>query len=194
MRRSLVLAAALAAGAVALVAIPAAASSDHGDKPCRNYSRACKIEVANTYMDAQAGGAGTREDMRLAPTAHRWENAILNATDGDTIRAASGFTNPLWSQRDRDRVWVDGNQVFSAWIVDIKDDTGAYVSTAHILERIQVDKGDVCGGLSPCVTEIEAIFCNSPVGFEPAMPGPVDPRPNGLCFRGDTPGLFAGGS
>jgi hypothetical protein len=188
MRRSLAIAAALLAGTVALVAIPAAASSDHDREPCRGYSRACKIEVANTYMDAQAGGSGTREAMRLAPTAHRWENAILNATDAETIRAASGFTNPLWSQRDRDRVWVDRNQVFSAWIVDIKDASGAYVSTAHIFERLQVDKGDVCGDeLSPCVTEIEAIFCNSPVGNEPAMPGPVDPRPSALCFRADTP-------
>jgi hypothetical protein len=190
MRRPLVLAAALVAGGVALVAIPAAASSDHDARPCRSYSRACKIAVANTYMDAQAGGAGTREAMRLAPTAHRWENAILNATTADQIRAASGFTNPLYSQRDRDRVWVDGDQVFSAWIVDVKDDTGAYASTAHIFERIQVDKGDVCGGLSPCVTQVEAIFCNSPVGFEAAMPDPVDPRPNGLCYRADTPGLF----
>jgi hypothetical protein len=189
MRRYVAGAAALLALAVALVAIPAAASSEHDRKPCRNYSEACRIEVANTYMDAQAGGSGTAEAMRLAPTAHRWENAILNATTDDEIRAASGFENPLFSQRDRDRVWVDGNQVFSAWIVDIKDaTTGDFVSTAHIFERLQVDKGDVCGdGLSPCVTEIEAIFCNSPVGFEPAQPGPVTPRPSALCFRADTP-------
>jgi hypothetical protein len=158
-------------------------------KPCNNMSDACLIEVANTYMDAQAGGPGTKEGMRLAPTAHRWENAINNAKTGEEIRNASpgGINLDVWSQRDRDRIWVDGNDVISIWIVDIRDaETDEFTSTAHIFERIRVEKGTVCGdGLSPCVTEVEAIFCNSPVGLEPALPGPVEPRPSALCFRSD---------
>ena len=165
------------------------ASSARPKKPCRNMSDACLIEVANSYMDAQAGGAGTREAMRLAPTAHRWENAINNATTGEQIRNASpgGINLDIWSQRDRDRIWVDGDQVFSIWIVDIRDsETGEFTSTAHIFERLQVEGGEICGDvLSPCVTEVEALFCNSPVGMEPALPEPTDPRPSALCYRSD---------
>ena len=174
---------------LSLLSVQATSAKPH--KPCKNMSASCLIEVANTYMDAQAGGAGTREAMRLAPTAHRWENAINNATTGEQIRNASpgGINLDVWSQRDRDRVWVDGNQVFSIWIVDIRDAaTGEYTSTAHIFERLQVEGGKICGdGLSPCVTEVEAIFCNTPVGFEPALPEPTDPRPSALCFRSDFP-------
>jgi hypothetical protein len=177
--------AALAAGVVFLVHD----SSARPNKPCNNMSDACLIEVANTYMDAQAGGPGTCEAMRLAPSAHRWENAINNATTGDQIRSASpcGANLDIWSQRDRDRLWVDGNDVISIWIVDIRDaDTGEHTNTAHIFERIRVEGGAVCGdGLSPCVTEVEAIFCNTPVGLEPALPDPVEPRPSALCFRSD---------
>src|SRR5215471_16971698 len=159
------------------------------DKPCNNLSAACRIEIANTYMDAQAGGTGTREAMRLAPTAIRWENAVITGATGDEIRARSpGGTNlDIYSQRDRDRVWVDGNQVFSIWIVDIRyASTQQYTATAHIFERIQVDSMPlgVCGdGTPPCVTEIEAIFCVAPHGLEEATPDPPGPQANALCFR-----------
>lgn len=162
------------------------------DQPCRDYSDACKIEVANTYMDAQAGGPGTREAMRLAPTAIRWENAAITGATGEEIRQRSpGGPSEIWSQRDRDRIWVDGNQVFSIWIVDIRDPgTGEYTNTAHIFERIQVDHlpPGICGDAAPpCVTEIEAIFCISPVGLEEATPEPSGaPQPSALCFRADT--------
>jgi len=126
------------AGAFALTALCLFGAHDgtaNPNKPCNNMSDACLIEVANTYMDAQAGGAGTREAMRLAPTAHRWENAINNATTGEQIRNASpgGINLDIWSQRDRDRLWVDGNDVISIWIVDIRDrDSGEYTSTAVV--------------------------------------------------------------
>ena len=180
----------LGIGALATLGLVDGASAVPG-KPCNNMSDACLIEVAGTYMDGQAGGSGTREAMRLAPTAIRWENAVVAGATGEEIRMRSpaGLNLDIWSQRDRDRVWVDGNEVFSIWIVDIKDRaTGNYVITAHIFERFLVEKGPVCGdGLSPCVTEIEAIWCRTPVGFEPATPDPSAPRRPIGCDRGDTP-------
>ena len=119
----------------------------------------------------------------------RWENAVVTGTSGADIRSKSGFTNPIYSQRDTNRVWVvDHDQVFAFWIVDVKaaatDPNPS--ATAHIAERIQIGKGaDVCGRgqLSPCITQVEAIFCIGPHGNEPAMPAPMTPEPNGLCNR-----------
>ena len=177
----------LAGGFVGVSSVVAQPEQAQRDRPCNNMSRACLIEVANTYMDAQAGGPGTREAMRLAPDVHRWENGILNATTDDQLRAGSpGGPSEIWSQRDRDRVWVDGNQVFSIWIVDVRDAaTQEFVTTVHIFERLQVERG-VCGeGPSPCVTEVEAIFCVAPGGMAPALPDTIpDPRPSALCLRG----------
>jgi len=160
------------------------------DKPCNDLSDDCLIEVANTYMDAQAGGPGTQEAMRLAPTAIRWENAVITGATGEEIRARSpGGPSEIWSQRDRDRIWVKGNQVFSIWIVDIRDpSSGQYTATAHIFERIQVDHKPlgICGdGPPPCVTQVEAIFCIAAAGLEEATPEPPGPGGTALCFRGN---------
>jgi hypothetical protein len=82
---------------------------------------------------------------------------------------------------------ADRDQVFTIWIVDVRAVAGGpFVSTAHIAERIQIGHGvRVCGvgQLSPCVTQVEAIFCIGPHGLEPAMPAPVTPEPNALCTR-----------
>jgi len=128
--------------------------------------------------------------MRLAPTAIRWENAVITGATGDEIRARSpGGPSEIWSQRDRGRVWVRDNQVFSIWIVDIEDATsGQYTATAHIFERIQVDAKPlgVCGDdTPPCVTQVEAIFCIAPAGLEAATPEPPGPQATALCFRGN---------
>ena len=82
---------------------------------------------------------------------------------------------------------VDHSQVFTFWIVDIKPvPPQTDGSTAHIAERIQIGHGqDECGVgvLSPCVTQVEAIFCIGLHSLEPAMP-PLDTPPvNGLCVR-----------
>jgi hypothetical protein len=83
--------------------------------------------------------------------------------------------------------WVAGkDQVFTFWIVDVKQSGTSPAATAHIAERIQIGSGkDVCGvgQLSPCVTQVEAIFCNGLHPLEPAMP-PIDTPPvNALCIR-----------
>jgi hypothetical protein len=163
---------------VAGVVVARSTVSAAKDKPCNNLSDACLIEVANTYMDAQAGGLGTPEDMRLAPTAIRWENARITGATGEEIRARSpgGAPSNIYSQRDRDRVWVDGNQVFSRWEVDVRDPvSGVYTRTAQIFERIQIDQMPlgICGDETPpCVTEVEAIFVVNNVGLQPALPEP----------------------
>jgi hypothetical protein len=172
--------------ALVLFNVTLGSASPTSSKPCTNLSRSCLIQVAETYVTAQAGGAGTAAAMRLDPTAMRWENGVVTGTSGQDIRNKSGFTNPIYSQRDTNRVWVvDHDQVFTFWMVDIKSSaTGPFVATAHIAERIQIAHSQaVCGELSPCVTQVEAIFCIAPHGLEPAMPAPVTPEPNGLCNR-----------
>ena len=187
-RTTRVLAIVAAVAAVVLFNIPIGSASPKFSKPCHNMSDSCLIQVAETYVTAQAGGSGTAAAMRLAPNAIRWENGVVTGTSGADIRSKSGFTNPLYSQRDTNRVWVaDHDQVFTFWIVDIRAVAGGpMVATAHIAERIQIGSGKkVCGQgqLSPCITQVEAIFCNGPHGNEPAMPGPVTPEPNALCNR-----------
>jgi len=115
--------------------------------------------------------------MRPAPTAIRWENAAITGATGEEIRERSpGAPSEIWSQRDRDRIWVDDTPVFSIWIVDIRDpSTGEPTNTAHLFERIQVDHlpPGICGDAQPpCVAEVEAIFCITPVGLAQAMPDP----------------------
>ena len=181
---------AIVGGVIALVLlnVPIGSASPNSSKPCTNMSDTCLVQVAETYVTAQAGGSGTAAAMRLAPNAMRWENGVVTGTSGADIRSKSGFTNPLYSQRDNNRVWVaDHEQVFTIWIVDVRAVVGGpMVATVHIAERIQIGKGkDVSGQgqLSPCVTQVEAIFCSSPHGNEPAMPAPMTPEPNGLCNR-----------
>ena len=176
MRRLIVGIGALSVVGLGLGGIHAAQATP--DKPCNSLSDQCLIEVAFTYIDAQAGGLGTKEAMRLAPTAIRWENARITGATGEEIRARSpgGANLDRWSQRDRDLVWVDGNQVFTRWEVDIRDPaSGVYISTAQIFERVQVDAMPlgICGdGIPPCVTEVEAIFVVNPVGLQDPRPEP----------------------
>jgi len=156
---------------------------------CRDMSRDCMIAVAETYINAQAGGPGTREDMRLAPTALRWENGVLTGSSGDDIRSKSGFgLDPRYVHRLPRRYWVakPDHEVFARWTIDIWDTSttpSTNTSTVHIFERIHVEKG-VCGsGPSPCVTEVEAIFCISPHPQEPELPSTVIPGESALCLR-----------
>jgi len=158
--------------------------------PCTDLSRSCVIEVARTYVDAQAGAVGGAASMRIAPDAVRWENGLITGTSGADIKSKSGGgPNPVISPRDvgaPDRVFVDGNDAFFLWLEDVHDPTGAaYTQTAHIFERVRVrDTG--CDGLAPCVSEIEAVFCIGNHGQEAAKPentGTAAQLPAFLCFR-----------
>jgi hypothetical protein len=179
--------AALSIAGVVGANFPTVWSPAFGSDVCRDMSRDCMIAVAETYINAQAGGPGTREDMRLAPAALRWENGVMTGTSGDDIRSKSGFgLDPRYVQRLPRRFWVakPDNEVFARWTIDIWDDTHTTnTSTVHIFERIHVEKG-VCGsGPSPCVTEVEAIFCISPHPQEPELPSTVVPGESALCLR-----------
>ena len=179
--------AALSVAGVVGVNVSTRWSQAFGADVCRDMSRDCMIAVAETYINAQAGGPGTREDMRLAPTAMRWENGVNTGASGAEIRSRSGFgEDPRYVQRLPRRFWVakPDNEVFARWTIDIwNDDHTVNTSTVHIFERIHVDKG-VCGsGPSPCVTEVEAIFCISPHPQEPELPGAYVPGESALCLR-----------
>lgn len=177
------LAAVLAAGGLTVVARAEPASG-----PCRDLSRECVIEVAKTYIEAQVDYS-KRDAARLAPNAHRWENGYSNGSNADEIRGGeSGLVSIdrfLNGPRDTDRVLVDGNQEVFFWIIDAGIPGIANIATAHIAERFRVEEG-VCGdGPSPCITEIEAIFCIGPRGDEAGRPS-AEERPllsNILCHR-----------
>ena len=120
--------------------------------------------------------------MRLAPTAMRWENGVVTGTSGADIRSKSGFTNPLYSQRDTDRVWVlDHEQVFTIWIVDVRARQPGHSSLPYTSPSVSRSAtARPCAAGVNChrrVTLVEAIFCSSPHGMEPAMPAPMTPSP-----------------
>jgi hypothetical protein len=181
----------LATAGLLVGGVPAQGAAPSGGRagPCRDLSRACVIEVATTYIVAQADSS-KRSGARVAPDVQRWENGIHNARSAEDIRGGSteddsGFTG-LLSTRDLDRVLVDGDQAVFYWIMDVQDPvTGTYVATAHISERFQLAT-DRCGDeLSPCITEIEAIFCIGNTGHEEAKPAGDAGLPGGniLCHR-----------
>ena len=165
----------VATAVVLVIGVTAVARAENSSAgPCTDLSRSCVIEVARTYVDAQAGGTGTADAMRLAPTAIRWENGVVTGTSGADIRSKSGGgPSPIISPRDvgaPDRVFVDGGDAFFLWMEDVRlPSTTTYTQTAHIFERVRVtDTG--CNGLTPCISEIEAIFCIGNHGQEPAKP------------------------
>jgi hypothetical protein len=175
-----------AAGAWTAVAQVGTASG-----PCTTLDRACIVEVATTYIVGQVDYS-KRPEERLAPTAHRWENGYSNGVGADAIRGGDpgpvAIDAALDGPRDLERVLVDetaGEAVFY-YIIDAGVPGVGHVATAHIAERFKVEAGAVCGdGLSPCITEIEAIFCIGTRGDEPARP-PAEERPavsNILCHR-----------
>ena len=174
---------------VALGGLTAAAGADVGDDgPCTDLSRACVIEVATTYIEAQVDYS-KRDDARLAPDAHRWENGYSNGSTAEEIRGGDagpvGLDAILTGPREIERVLVDGNEAVFFWIIDVGVPGLPNVSTAHIAERFRVEEG-VCGdGPSPCITEIEAIFCIGNRGDEASRPDASErpPASNILCHR-----------
>ena len=143
---------------------------------CSDMSRKCIIEVARTYLDARTDNSA-RPTQRLAPDVHRWENGVLTADKAEDIFSQHYITEPGPSAtlfpRDLDRVLVDDNNAIFFWKIDTKSaPDGSFVSTAHLIERLQVEAGKAkCGaGLSPCITEIEVVFCIAPRPQEPTKP------------------------
>lgn len=197
MRRLVLLAVIAVLGADIGVAV---ARGDHsGGASCTTMSRSCVIAVARTYVDAQAGGPGTAEEIRLAPKAIRWENGLVTGRSAADIRAQSGGgASPVISPRDthdHDRVFVDAStpdvaHVFVLWLEDVRaPGSTTYTSTAHIFERIQVQRHGCSPKPAPCISQIEAVFCIGNRGKEspePAATAANEPTalPQFLCYRG----------
>jgi hypothetical protein len=173
--------------ALTLVAATASAAEAPARKGCSDLSRACVIEVARTYLDARSDPR-LLPFQRVAPKVQRWENGYHNATSAaDIVKPAGPGPNPLVTASGLDRVFVDGNQAVFFWQIQRRDVAGGpVVGTAHITERFQVEAGrDTCGdGPSPCITQIEAVFCIAP-GPEPELAPPPAEAPGMkiLCNR-----------
>ena len=182
MVRTCVAALLLALGlAVPAQAAPALAAGVPKDKvTCTDTSRDCLVAVARTYIYARLD-ATLRMQMRLAPNVHRWENNVLTATVAEdlTVRGADDGTTEGLTGRDLDRVFVDGKNVIFIWTIDVT--TNTYPGTVHLTHRIAVEAGkEKCGAaLSPCITEIETVWCSSKQNDEVSLP-----RQKSANFRG----------
>jgi hypothetical protein len=161
---------------------------------CTTWTRACLVEVAKTYIAAQYDSS-KRAGARVAPDVNRWENGVHNASSAEDIRGGStehdeGLT-ALLEARDVDRAIVDGDQAVVYWIMDVRNPVTGFISSAHIAERFRFRR-DRCGGLAPCISEIEAIFCiGTGTAPEAAMPEARASQTSGngiLCHRAGTNG------
>lgn len=164
-----------------VLAAPASAAGVPKEKvTCTDTSRDCLIAVARTYILARLDST-LRMQMRLAPNVHRWENNVLTATVAEdlTVRGADDGTTDGLAGRDLDRVFVDGKNVIFLWTIDVTANT--YPGTVHLTHRIAVEAGqDKCGSaLSPCITEIETVWCSSKKNDEVSLP-----RQKSANFRG----------
>ena len=162
----------LAFGAVAAGALAALPASAQNKAPCADMSRACLIEVARAYIDARADG-NVRNAQRLAPDLHRWENGMLTATKASEIAGpAAGEISPTVATRDVKRVLVDGDEAVFFWLLDRREKAGGpFTATVHLIERFKFAQGKACGDVaSPCISEIEVVFCAAPRAGETAQP------------------------
>lgn len=158
-------------------AIAAESTSDAvpqlGTSRCTDLSRACIVEVIRTYLDARTDPS-VRPFQRLSPRVLRYENGTVTANSmAELLDPGFDVSGKGVTARDLDRVFVDGTEAVVLWKIDMADKPGDRpTSTVHISERFKVEAGKAaCGsGLSPCITEIEAILCISPHAGEPAWP------------------------
>ncbi|MBY0511148.1 MAG: hypothetical protein K2P94_13480 [Rhodospirillaceae bacterium] len=157
-----------------LAAVPAGAQNK---TPCADMSRNCLIEVARAYIDARADGRA-RPLMRLAPDLMRWENGLLTATKSSEIAGpADGVVSKTLAVRDANRVLVDGDEAVFFWLLDRREKPeGPYTATVHLIERFKFAQGKACGDVaSPCISEIEVVFCAAPHGGETTLPKEKNP-------------------
>ena len=167
-----------AAWFVAALATATTAFAQSPAKPCADMSRACLIEVARTYIDARADGR-LRNAQRLAPTIHRWENGLLTADKAADIAGPAAGEGPskTLAVRDANRVMVDGDEAVFFWLLDRREKAdGPYTATVHLIERFKFAQGKAaCGEVaSPCISEIEVVFCAAPKGGAVALPATKD--------------------
>lgn len=172
--------------AALLIAVPVHAheDSDPPVKPvtCTDASRACTVAVARTYLEGRLDQR-VRKDMRLAPDVHRWENNVLTAaTSGDLLDPKPDGPTLGLRSRGFDRVVAEGDNVVFFWtMLASKAD-----ATLHLVHRFLVKSGKAeCGdALSPCIKEIETVWCLAAIADEPTLPHEKGPRGGFGCRRG----------
>jgi hypothetical protein len=165
---------------------------------CSDLTRGCVVEVARTYIDSISDKSVR---VRYAQHFRRYENGVLHY-DGapeappDSKEGLNQFrrdfpqiyneTFPMLAGRDKERVWVEGKDAIFRWILDQKDPkTGEAKRTTHLFERVHVEQGVACayGMPSPCITEVELVFCTAPHPNETAFPAAQTPKPDLSCDR-----------
>jgi hypothetical protein len=67
---------------------------------------------------------------------------------------------------------VDGDEAVFFWLLDRREKPdGPYTATVHLIERFKFAQGKTCGDVaSPCISEIEVVFCAAPRASEPSLP------------------------
>jgi hypothetical protein len=158
----------------AFMTLPAGAQT----KACADMSRTCLIETARTYIDARADGRA-QPLMRLAPDIKRWENGLLTAEKpADILGPRAGEVSKTVAVRDANRVLVDGDQAVFFWLLDRREKPdGPYTATVHLIERFKFVQGKACGEVaSPCISEIEVVFCAAPHANQTALPAEKNPN------------------
>ena len=172
--------------AIALGAAPLLAEQPASFKKseCTTLSKACMIEVARTHVDARTDDR-VRPVLRVSPNLHRWENGVLTTDKGEELLDLNaGGDTTLLGSREKERVFVQDNNVIFFWLIDSK--LPEHPGTVHLVHRIQVEGGkDKCGAyLSPCITEIETIWCRSDRAMEESRPAAKEPGLKFSCDRG----------
>jgi hypothetical protein len=114
--------------------------------PCSGAKRDCLIAVANTYLDSllKADGAA----VKASPTVRR----TLNGTkvyEGEAV-LRKGVSSERLGFRKNYRVFVDEakGEVVALWLTSANPP--AEPSTAHVIERIKIEKG--------LISEIEVFY------------------------------------
>lgn len=175
------LAAAALLGSIVATPLLAEQPASFRKSECTTLSRDCMIEVARTYVDARTDDR-VRPVIRVAPGLKRWENGVLTTDKGeDLLDVKAGGDTTLLGSREKERVFVQDNNVIFFWLIDSK--LPEHPGTVHLVHRIQVEGGrEVCGKyLSPCITEIETIWCRSDRAMEASRPAAKE----GLKFSCD---------
>ncbi|MBY0509972.1 MAG: hypothetical protein K2P94_07440 [Rhodospirillaceae bacterium] len=114
--------------------------------PCAGARRDCLIAVANTYLDSllKADGAA----VKASPTVRRTLNGN-KVYEGEAV-LRKGVSSERLAYRKNYRLFVDEakGEVMALWLTSANPP--AEPSTAHVIERIKIEKG--------LITEIEVFY------------------------------------
>jgi len=114
--------------------------------PCAGARRDCLIAVANTYLDGLMTADGSK--VKFAPNVRRTQNGG-RIQEGEASLRASVAKERLAFRRNF-RAFADerSGNVVAVWLTGT--DTPTNKSTAHVIERLKVERG--------LITEIEVFY------------------------------------